>query len=112
MLDSNQININFGRTLKELRTLKGLTQEKLAEYLGLDPHTITSIETGRAFVSGEVLAKLSNFFEVDSTIFFRRKVRVLNEDDLNYIQEIKRMLPGFDTARLRDIYNMLVVLQK
>lgn len=73
MYDSKNIKKIFGATVKELRTNKGITQEQLAEYLGLQPHSITKIETGRTFVSSEVLASLSNFFNVTPAFFLNPK---------------------------------------
>jgi len=112
ILKLKQVKNIFDVTVKDLCIKKGITQEQLAECLNLQPQTITTIETGRMFVSSEVLANLSNFFEVDPTIFFAKKPRILTEEDLDYIKEIKRLLPSFSTARLRDIYNILLVLQK
>lgn len=112
MVDSKQIRATLGATVKELRTNKGITQEFLSECLELQPQTITTIETGRMFVSSEVLASLCNYFEVEPTIFFAKKPKITTEEDLNYLKEIKRLLPGFSTSRLRDIYNILLVLQK
>lgn len=112
MNDSKSIKLILGATVKELRTNKGLTQEQLAEKLDLQPHSVTKIETGRAFVSSEVLAKLSNFFEVSPSFFFNKKVSIISEENLSYINEIKQLLPSFNNSRLHDIYNILLALQK
>jgi len=112
MVDSKKIKKILGATIKELRTQKNITQEQLAEYLTLQPQTITTIETGRAFVSSEVLANLCNYFNVEPSIFFKTKAKVVTEEDMNYINDIKRMLPSFDSAKLREIYNILLALQK
>ena len=112
MNDSQQIKKNLGSIVKELRNSKGITQEKLAEFLELQPHSVTKIETGRTFVSSEVLAKLCNFFNVKPAYFFNEKVRIITEDDLHYINEIKQILPCFNSQKLQEIYKVLVVLQK
>ncbi len=112
MVESKKIKTILGATVKELRKQKNITQEQLSEHIVLQPQTIAKIETGRTFVSSEVLAELCNFFNVEPTIFFAKKVRVLSEDDLNHINEIKRMLPSFDSAKLKEIYNILLALQK
>lgn len=112
MIDGNKIKIILGATVKELRKQKGITQEQLAEYLGLQPHSVTKIETGRAFVSSDVLAKLSSYFGVSPSFFFNKKVQILTEENLNYINEIKQLLPTFDNSKLREIYNILLALQK
>jgi len=112
MNDSRSIKLILGATVKDLRVKKGMTQEQLAEYLDLQPHSVTKIETGRASVSSEVLAKLSNFFEVSPSFFFNKKIPIISEENLNYINEIKQILPNFDNNKLRDIYNILLALQK
>lgn len=112
MNDSKNIKKTLGSTVKELRVNKGLTQEQLAEFLGLQPHSVTKIETGRTFISSEVLASLSNFFDVTPSFFFNPKVKIITEEDLNYINEIKNLLPSFSTTKLREIYNILKVLDK
>jgi len=88
MNDSKSIKKTVGTTVKELRRNKNITQEQLAEYLGLQPHSVTKIETGRTFASSKVLAALSNFFNVTPAFFFNPKVKVITEEDLNYINEI------------------------
>jgi len=112
MTESKDIKASLGAIVKELRNHKGITQEQLAEFLGLQPHTITKIETGRSFISSEVLAKLCNFFNVDPAFFFAKKAKVITEDDLNYIREIKQILPEFSSSKLKEIYNILLVMQK
>lgn len=112
MYNSQNIKKIFGTTVKELRTNRGITQEQLAEYLGLQPHSVTKIETGRTFVSSEVLASLSNFFNVTPSFFLNPKIKILSEDDINYCNEIKRLLPNFSSTKLREIYNILSVMDK
>lgn len=49
----------FGNNLKLIRKSKGLTQEQLAELVGLNQRQLTRIETGVSFLSADVLEKLS-----------------------------------------------------
>ncbi len=110
MVEDTQIKKNFGCVVRELRTSKDLTQEKLAEFLDLQTQTITAIETGKSFISCEVLTKLSNFFNVHPSIFFLPKVRIYDTNKLNYINEIKPLLSSFSQEKLKEIYNILVVM--
>lgn len=49
----------FGQKIKSIREDLNLTQEKFAILVGLEPETISRIETGYTFVSATVLEKLS-----------------------------------------------------
>jgi len=112
MIDSSNIKKIFGKTVSELRNQKGLTQEQLADYLNLSPHTITRIETGNTFVSCEVISQLCNIFDVAPSVFFTPKPHIMIEEHMNYTNEIVKLLPGLKTDRLKEIYNFLVVMNK
>ncbi len=60
----------FGKRIKELRERKKLTQERLAEKVGLDLQTISRIETGYYFTSFENLEKLANALDVTMADLF------------------------------------------
>ncbi|MBQ7287904.1 MAG: helix-turn-helix transcriptional regulator [Candidatus Gastranaerophilales bacterium] len=88
MFNDSDIKNIFGLVVKELRLQKGLTQEKLAEFLGMQPQTIAKIETGKRFVSSEVLAKLCNFFNVEPYVFFVKKNQTFTPETLDHISQI------------------------
>ena len=90
MLNVNQVNKNIGKNVKLLRTAKGLTQEQLAEAIGLERKSITAIETGRTFISCEVLVNLSNFFNVQPTVFFKPTFIEDTDKTKNLKKEITR----------------------
>lgn len=111
MTNSIKIKKIFGDTLKELRTSQNLTQEQLAEDMGIQAQSIGQIEIGRTFVSSEMLSNLSNYFKVDPSIFFTNKVRIISEKDLEYIEEITRLLPTFNSNKLKEIYDILLAIK-
>lgn len=100
MTDAADIKSILGSVVKELRNQKGITQEALAELLNVQLTTIARIETGRVFVSSELLSKLCNFFNVQPSVFFIKNIAAKSQEDLNYISEIKRMLPVFSSSIL------------
>lgn len=110
MVNENDIKKNLGEIVRELRTQKKLTQEKLSEYLELQPRSITAIENGKTFISCEVLEKLSNYFEVDPSIFFIKKVNIYDFNEKEYYNKIKNLLRSFKSNKLKKIYNMLLIL--
>jgi transcriptional regulator with XRE-family HTH domain len=59
------IKQKFGIKIKQLRSEKGWSQEKLALNAGLDRTYLPSIEKGKRNISLEVIEKLALVFEVD-----------------------------------------------
>ena len=79
----------FGQKIKEKRISLGLTQEVLAEKIGISPKSLSQIELGNNFVSAENLEAIclalntlpKNLFDFGQTNF---------EENINYIsQKIK-----------------------
>ena len=65
------IKKNFGKRLRELRTQKGLTQEKMAEQIEIQPENYSRIENGLSFPKPENLAKLSKVLGVELAELFQ-----------------------------------------
>lgn len=61
---------SIGRKVKTLRLEKGLSQEKLAEYVNMSREHISCIERGKNLASIETLYSLAKFFNVDIKSFF------------------------------------------
>lgn len=53
------LNTIFGEVLREIRTKKGLTQQQLADYTGLDRAYISELENGKLQPSLETFFKLA-----------------------------------------------------
>lgn len=59
------IKVNFGKRVKQLRVSNGYSQEKLAEISDLDRTYIPGIEAGKRNVSLEIINKLAKAFEIE-----------------------------------------------
>ena len=62
--------------VSELRKQKKISQEELAEAVGVTRQTITSIETGKYIASLPLAFKIANFFEMRIEDIF-----IMEEDD-------------------------------
>ena len=51
----------FGKKIKELRIKRGLSQEQLAESIGIAERNLSKIECGKNFIRAEKIEKLSHF---------------------------------------------------
>lgn len=61
----------FGKKLRRIRRGKDLTQEQLAEAIGVTPEFLSNMERGVNGASFETLEKLSRVLEVPVDEFFR-----------------------------------------
>lgn len=77
--------MKFGETLKNLRDIKGITQNDLAKYLGVSRATIAGYETKNHQPDYEKLEKLARYFEVSIDY-------LLTGDDSFHIERMKRPL--------------------
>ena len=97
----------IGYFLKELRKEKGITQEKLAEQLGVAGRTVSRWETGSNMPDISLLVEIAEFFEVSiqEIINGERKSEKMNEE----IKEVAVGLSNYATAEketiIKDIRN-------
>lgn len=99
----------FGLNVQKYRKLKNYTQEKLSEIIGIDPASISAIETGKYFVSAENLYKLSQALNVKISDLFN--FENLSSNETTY-EEIIKLLSYFkdDSVRLNAVKNFLKAL--
>lgn len=93
----------LGKRIKELRKEKGLTQERLAELIGIETCSLSAIESGRHFPSLPTIEKISNILKIDLKVFFDfqhlksraekieeiiKSIDIQSEDTINLIYRI------------------------
>lgn len=61
---------DIGKKVRALRLERGLSQEKLAEFVDMSREHISCLERGKNLASIETLYLLANFFEIDIKYFF------------------------------------------
>ena len=61
---------DIGRKVRALRLERGLSQEKLAEYVNISREHISCIERGKNLATIETLYAFAEFFEIDIKEFF------------------------------------------
>ncbi|MBQ7338010.1 MAG: helix-turn-helix transcriptional regulator [Clostridia bacterium] len=66
------MNLNFGKNIKELRTSRGLSQEKLAEYLRVSPQSVSKWERNEGYPDIMFLIPLAEFFGVSLDVLMGR----------------------------------------
>lgn len=69
--DLKAIRVRIGRKVKQLRLLRGLSQEKLAELVGNQYKHIGQVERGEVNVGIDILAKIAANLGVDVSELMR-----------------------------------------
>ncbi|MDR1408191.1 MAG: helix-turn-helix domain-containing protein [Tannerella sp.] len=67
-----KIEQKFGLIIRQLRTEKGLSQEKLALDADIDRTYIGDIEKGNRNVSISMVEKLANYFQISISELFKK----------------------------------------
>lgn len=83
------MNIYFGENLKRLRLGKNLTQEKLADFLGVSFQSISKWERGDTYPDITILPEIASFFKVSME-------ELLGVNKAEEEEDIKRLLEEHD----------------
>jgi len=94
----------LGMRIKEFRENRKLTQDKLAEMVGIDPKHLSRIENGRNYPSLETLEKILNSMDVTYEEIFNFRHLVSKEE---LIAKIDKKLPILDNSKLKFVYNIV-----
>ena len=86
------MSYNFGKTIKELRRKRGLTQEQLAEVAGVSPQAISKWETNATYPDISLLPILANYFNVSIDRLLSFDVEKKNEEILEILAKTDALL--------------------
>ena len=64
-MEETELRSILSAKIKHFRGLRGLSQVKLAEKLGISTNFLADIETGKSWVSSLTLVKLANCFGIE-----------------------------------------------
>ena len=90
------MTIYFGENLKRLRKEKELTQETLADFLGVSFQTISKWERGETYPDITTLPTIASFFNVTID-------DLLGVDKAQKEQKINKYFELYDTMKLKDL---------
>jgi transcriptional regulator with XRE-family HTH domain len=95
----------LGARIKELRRLRGLSQEKLAEMISIDPKHLSRIEVGRSFPSMDTLAGMAKSLRVELKDLFEFTHQ--KKSSLEITKDISKLLKEADSEKLRLILKVV-----
>ncbi len=89
--------MNIGAKIKALRKKRGITQERLAEYLNISAQAVSKWENGTALPDISYVPKLVSFFGVSADELFSLNKNMTDKRILYYREEFYRLRKLFDT---------------
>ena len=95
----------LGRRIKEVRTSKGLSQERLAEKIDANWKYLSSIERGQENPTLDFMLKLAKGLDVEVVDLFNFVWQQLSERELR--KQIKAMADRADLDALREIFAVM-----
>ncbi|MCX4274413.1 MAG: helix-turn-helix transcriptional regulator [Candidatus Gastranaerophilales bacterium] len=105
----NNIKTLFGKRIAELRKEKGLTQEKLAELIGMATPTLGAIEIGKYFTQPKNMIKIAEALGVEiHDLFYFKDIN----DKEQLLDEIKNNIEFIkdNDEKLLALYKFIKVL--
>ncbi|TGX98799.1 XRE family transcriptional regulator [Hominisplanchenecus murintestinalis] len=101
---------DIGNRLKVLRKSKKMTQEELAELLGVSTDSISNYENGKTTIMPEHLMEVCQIFNVsaDYLLFNKKKLLFYNDIDYQVILDKIEQCNEFDLSRINKMIDILL----
>lgn len=90
--------MNIGLKIRELRKKRGITQERLAEYLNISSQAISKWEIGTALPDITFVPKLASFFGVSTDELFSINPEITDKKLLEYKEKAREFKKVYDYA--------------
>ena len=97
------------KRIREARQEKALTQEKVAEAVGVNPTHISHIENGKAQPSLEVVLKIVDHLGIEPNWVFCGSVETTKA---TLLKETEMIFAGCSTDQIRKMNRMLKAIKK
>ena len=93
----------LGARIKELRKVKGLSQDQLSEKVGIDPKHLSRIEVGKGYPSLDTLGSIGQALNVEIRDFF--DFDHLEQQGM-LVDQINELLKEADEKKVRLVYKI------
>lgn len=101
------IRILLGNNIKNLRKTRNLSQEKLAEMIGIEPPALSKIENGKSYPTPQTLENIIKALNIKPEQLFileeELDIEQAHEDILTRLQKVKQ-----NKALFTQIYNKIL----
>ena len=103
------LTVMFGARIRELRKNRGMTQDQLAEYLGIEQKHVSLIEHGKSYPSLDRLERISEALQVPLPSLFDF---MHMEEPKEQALSIEEVLKRFDEKSRRKAYKIIQAVLK
>lgn len=94
--------VAFGRNIKASRQKKGLTQEQLAELVGIGPSHMSHIESGKTVPSFEVFVMLVNALDTSADVLLCKEIKTAKPHLSNWLVNLVADCNATETKIISD----------
>ena len=97
--------INIGENIKRLRLDRKLTQETLAEFLGVTFQSVSRWERGESYPDITLLPAIASFFDVSFD-------ELMGRDDIEKQKRIKKYIDEYNDLRMKNTPYVIINKQE
>lgn len=105
-----KIFVSFGNEIRIQRNKASMTQEYLAELIGVDQRYISMIENGKAKINIGICIKISQALNIPMQVLFKEIITCNNSNDLkeamHYLNTLSNDKMKFALNFLKDLSNL------
>lgn len=102
----------FGTNIKKWRSIRGLSQENLAELVNFHSNTVGRFERGEHFCKPETIEKLAKILKVKPSDLFDTNSRRFNIDNNDIVYKIGKELANLSSEQLTELYEHILLTKK
>lgn len=108
----SSVLVTLGKNIKQIRLLKGLSQENLASDLQKSVNFISLVENGKTGLSVQTLVDICFALKVDANALFAGIITLPDSNTDTYIIDSLNLFEENDKAMVTDLINYIINSKK
>ncbi len=108
----SSVIVTLGKNIKQIRLLRGLSQESLASDLQKSVNFISLAENGKTGLSIQTLVDICSALNVDANALFSGIINLPDSKTDNYIIDSLNLFEGNDKEMVTDLINYIINSKK